>query len=430
MSQTNISKTHVASRKVYSDYLGAQALTTPTPLKSLAGPMPRASNQREIQRMQTTSYMPIVEIEDLASTAGDRVQIDFINAGKPKVIMGDRNAEGQGMSLDFVTKDVNIDMATLPYSAGGKMTQKRTPHNLRMASINHLATHMPLLRFQRCLTHMAGARGSMDGTEWILPLASDVDFPEMMVNPVQAPTWNRHFVVNGSALERNASLASIDTNDALGLDHLDALSAIVDELPIKMLPLRIPGDELALEDPIKGLIMLDPLVYDKLITSNASGNLRQYQQNAMQRAQYAAVQKHPLFSPGTILWNGFLVKKMYHSIRFAQGSSVNIVAVGDRLTGTESAVTIPALAAGQMVARSLVLAGQGLVSALGANAQSEGSYTLLENRTNFGRNLELAGEFIAGESKVRIKMTNELGLMEMTDYGIAVIDSVVTPRIV
>jgi hypothetical protein len=36
--------------------------------------------------------------------------------------MGDKNAEGQGAELKYSSVDVNIDMATLPVSAGGKMT--------------------------------------------------------------------------------------------------------------------------------------------------------------------------------------------------------------------------------------------------------------------------------------------------------------------
>jgi hypothetical protein len=49
---------------------------------------------------------------------------------------------------------------------------------------------------------------------------------------------------------------------------------------------------------------------------------------------------------------------------------------------------------------------------------------------NFGRNLELAGEIIGSEQKLRWSMPNSSGDLEPTDFGVAVIDSVVRRRAV
>jgi hypothetical protein len=64
----------------------------------------------------------------------------------------------------------------------------------------------------------------------------------------------------------------------------------------------------------------------------------------------------------------------------------------------------------------------------GANQSSEETYSLLENRTNFGRNLELAGEIMGVEDKLRWSLKNADGDDEATDFGVAVIDSVVLKR--
>lgn len=66
----------------------------------------------------------------------------------------------------------------------------------------------------------------------------------------------------------------------------------------------------------------------------------------------------------------------------------------------------------------------------GANQSSEETYSLLENKTNFERNLELAGEIMGVEEKLRWALPNANGELEMTDFGVAVIDSVVKKRFV
>ena len=52
-------------------------------------------------------------------------------------------------------------------------------------------------------------------------------------------------------------------------------------------------------------------------------------------------------------------------------------------------------------------------------------YSMLENRTNFERNLEMAGEVIAAEQKIRFALPDGAGNSEPTDIGVLVIDSVV-----
>ena len=64
----------------------------------------------------------------------------------------------------------------------------------------------------------------------------------------------------------------------------------------------------------------------------------------------------------------------------------------------------------------------------GANQTSEETYSLLENRSNFNRNLELAGEIMGTEDKLRWTLPNANGDLEVTDFGVAVIDSIVKKR--
>lgn len=417
--------------KIWSDTLYAQAVKAPTPLKTLSGPAPTIDKATGILRRQSATGMPIVRINDLDKTAGDTVRMDCTQVVKLRAVMGDQNAEGKGASMKFSQQDIRIDMATLPVSVGGKMTQKRLQHDLRTIALAQLAGSIPAFLWQRALTQMAGARGEMDGSDWVLPLTTDPDFAEQMVNPVMAPTYNRHYVCDGSDLVQGGQqLGSIDATDLMLLSHIDALAALFDEITIKMTPIQIPGDPAAGEDPIKGVLMVDPLVWDSLLTDKTTGNnFRQWQAAALERAKYGDMVRHPLFAGGPLLWNGILVKKMSQGVRFSAGAGVKYVAAADRYTATESTQAVAAIGAGYQISRSLLLSAQALGVAGGANTGSGQPYSMLENRTNFERNSEMAGEVIGAEQKVRFSVPNETGQAEPTDFGVMVIDSITKRRV-
>lgn len=431
MSQTNVSASSPLANKQFSRALSAMAVRQPTPMRSLTGPMPTHDDAMRKLRQQTSTDMPIVRVDELASGPGTKVQLDCAHVVKLRAVMGDKNAEGQGATLKYSSVEVNIDMATLPVSAGGKMTQQRTPHSMRLNALNQLKASMPRFRWQRCLTALAGERGVQDGTDWVLPLASDPEFADQMVNPVQAPSYNRHYVVDGSDLiQGGQQLGSIDTTDKFLLQHIDWLAALWDEMPVKMAPVQIPGDEAAGDDQIKGILFVDPLVWDGIITDNtANNNIRVFQTNALERASYGNLGKHPLFAGRPLLWNGILVRKMNFAIRLNPNTQTQVMLAANKLTGTETAQTIANFTNTYQVARSLFLGAQALGLASGGNQTSEETYSLLETRTNFGRNLELAGEVIGAEQKLRWALPNANGDLEQTDFGVLVVDSIVKKRV-
>lgn len=428
---TSVSRSNALVNKQFSRALSAMAVRKPTPLTQLTGSMPSHDAAMRKLRQQTTTEMPVVRVDELSKGPGDVVQVDCAHVVKLRPVMGDRNASGLGASLTYSSKDIYLDMTTIPVSAGGKMTQKRTPHSMRTNATAQLARGFPAFRWQRALTFLAGARGEQDGSDWVLPLSTDPEFADMMVNTVKAPTYNRHFVVNGTTLTQGgAQLASIATTDLLKLSHIDEWSALWDEMAVKMTPLQIPGDPAAGDDPIKGILYVDPLVWDSLVTETTSGyNIRTFEQNALKRASYDGLAKHPLFSGQPLLWNGVLIRKMQFGIRFSASATVPHVTSANKLTATETNVTVAAgLSTTHMVARSIFLGAQALAMVSGGNQESEETYSLLEERTNFGRNLELAGELMGTEDKLRWSLPNADGNLEATDFGVAVIDSVVRKR--
>lgn len=431
MSETSIPSGSPLANKQYSKALAAMATRAPTPVTMLTGPMSTEDSAMRKLRQQTTIDMPIVRVDELSKGPGDTVQIDCAHVIKLRPVMGDKNAEGLGAALKYSSQDIKIDMSTLPVSAGGKMTQQRTPHSMRTNALMQLKGGMPRFRWQRIQVMLAGARGEQDGNDWIVPLASDAEFAEIMINTVKAPTYNRHYVVNAASLTQGGlQAASLATTDILKLSHIDELAALWGEMATKMAPIQIPGDPAAADDPIKGILFIDELVWDGLITDTTAGNnIRTFETNAMKRASYGDLKAHPLFSGSPILWNGILMRKMTTAIRFSASAAYNYVAVANRLTATETTGAVAAaLSTTHLMARSLFLGAQALGMASGANQTSEETYSLLEHRTNFGRNLEFAGEIIGSEQKLRWNLPNAAGDNEPTDFGVLVIDSVVRKR--
>jgi hypothetical protein len=436
MSTTVVNTTSQIAKKSWSETLSFMVGREATPLNSLSGPMPTEDEVLRKQKQQTSQFMPILRVDELTKTAGDRVQVDCGQIAKFVAIMGDQNAEGMGPALDYSIQELLLNMATLPISAGGKMSQQRTVHSLRKNAIYQLTEAMPRFRWQRSLVQMAGARGKSDGVDWILPANTatgpDANLAALMVNPILAPTYNRHFVVSGGTLiQGGLQLGSIVSTDVMRLTVVDELAAIWSEMPVRMRPIRIPDDPAAGDSPIKGVFFMDQLVWDNFIQDNtANNNIRKFETDAMRRAEYGNMKAHPLFSGEVMLWNNILLRKMNFPIRFDASDNTQIVTVANRLTATESVQVVnAALPATHQVARSLFLGAQALACVSGGNKQSQETYTLLEKNTdNFGRDLQFAGELMGTEAKLRWALPNASGQLEMTDYGVMVVDSVVRKR--
>jgi hypothetical protein len=418
MSGTSVPAGSNLALTQYSVAVSAQMIRAPGNLSAMTGPAPKQADAEATLKQQTDAGMPFVRITDLASSPkGDKVTVDAFNVVGGKPIMGDRNAEGLGKRLSSSSFNVLIDLATFNVDAGGKMSRQRTRHELRRIAKAEVLAYFPRFIWQRAIVHCAGARGSQTGSSWDVPLSTDTDFADIMVNTVKAPTYNRHYVVNGTGLTRGGlQLNSIATTDDWTLANLDNLALILDNMETKIPPPRISGDAQAYDAPLKGILMMPPGAYNQLITdvSSSTSNLRAFQAAVQDRQKY--VKDSAVFMGECGIWRGILVKKMEHTIKFdaSDTTTVKYIAVANRLTETESTASIPALSGTHHVERSILFGAQSLARAEGAsNAGTIAS--IIENTYNAGRNYEYLGEFMGGEAKFRHQFPNENGDAEYTD---------------
>lgn len=423
MAQTSVAAGSNLALTQNSVVLTAQIIRAPGNLNSLTGPAPKQKDAEKALKLQSDPGMPFVRITDLSTDPrGDKVTVDAFDVVGGAPIMGDRNAEGMGQKLSSSSFSMLIDLATFNVDAGGKMSRQRTRWDLLGIAQAALKAYFPRMIWQRALVHTAGARGTQVGSSWDIPLASASNFSEVMVNPVKAPTYNRHLVINGTGLTQGGlQLASLATTDKWKLSNLDALSYYLEALETKIPPPRVMGDAQAYDSPLKGILMMPPGPYNDLITDITSGNnLRAYQAQVEQRQKWAP--DSSVFRGECGIWRGVLVKKMEHTIAFAPSSSYQYITVANRLTETESSGTVPALSGTHYAARSVLLGAQALARAEGSS-NSGVQASIIENTYNAGRNYEYIGEFMGGEAKFRFTFPNTNGDKEPTDNGVLVIDA-------
>ena len=421
--QTQIAAGSPLARKVFGAALFAKTVAFAGMVKNLTGNAPKQSDAQAKLKGQTVPDMPIVRVTDLTKSAGDSVSVDAFDTISGKPIMGDRNAEGRGEALSSSSMDIRIDNTTKSVDAGGKMSQQRTLHSLRGIAMSQLVGYFGRLDNQKALVHMAGTRGTQTGKDWVVPLSSDADFSDIMVNTVKAPTYNRHLVVNGTGFTAGgAQLASIASTDLWTLNHVDELAVLLSDHNFGLQPVRLNDDPAADDDPIKGVLYLTERQWAQIKTSSA---FQTAVQQAWARKSYGT--KHPLFSGEPIMWNGILIRKQNKfAIRHIQSDTTKIVTAANRYTATETDVTVNAgLTAGYAVERSILLGAQALAYVFGRNQGSDSGFNWLENKYNFERNLEVAGESMGGMSKLRFTFDDGQGNKEPTDNGVFVIDTAV-----
>jgi hypothetical protein len=405
--------------------LAALAVRQPTNLTKLMGAAPTQSGAESVIKQQSNPGLPGIMVRDLAVGPGESVTIEALDVLGGFPIMGDQMREGKGTSMNIATMGARIDLASKVVNGGAQMSQKRTKIQLRSAAMAQLMGYFPRLLWQRALVQMAGARGSQTDNSWCLPLQSNPDFASMMVNPVLAPTYNRHLVLDSTLglVQGGAQLGSIDSTDGWKLSSVDLLAEFLDAAQFKLQPVRIPGDPAASDDPILGVLYLDPLAWNQLIQDSTAGNnIRTWQASAMDRASLSGPNRHPLFRGEMMLWNRILFKKMDHSIFFRPGDTTNIITSTNKLTATESAVTIPAMS-GFRVSRSILLGAQAFGVCLGSNKSTGIEAAFQERAYDYDSKYEAMGEWMGGETKLRFKFANDAGDLEPTDHGIYVIDA-------
>jgi N4-gp56 family major capsid protein len=396
------------ANKIFNAALFLEASRRPSFANIQTGAAPSLSGEAKKAKGQTSAGAPIVRITDLESSAGDEVTVDIFHQLRQKPVMGDKTIAGKGTNLKYASFSLKIDQGRTLVDAGGRMSQQRTKHNLKMTAKTLLSPYYNRLADQICLVHLAGARGDHIDSDWILPLASDSDFAEIMVNSITPPTYDRHFY-GGDA----TAISNIDSGDKFTLAAVDRLRLALDEMAFPLQPIRMEGDPMAEDSPFHCLWITPRQWYD-FWTATSGSDWRALQANAFERKNNF---NHPIFKGDAVMWNNILVKKQPRPIRFNAGTVVDVC------TNT-AAATLGTSTASVRVERGILLGAQALADAYGATGGKNGGYYfgMNEEETDHGNRQEMSIAWMNGKAKIRFQGTDG----RINDHGVMVLDTAVS----
>ncbi len=390
--------------------LFVEASRAPSWVNLLTGPAPKTFAKGE--KKQTDRHAPVVRVTDLNKQSGDLVEVDIFHKLNGLPTMGDRKLEGRGESMSQASQDIKIDQGRHLVDSGGKMTQKRTKHNLRQIAKGLLAGksgYIGRLKDEIFQCHLMGARGDFVNSDTILPFADHPEFDEFMVNPLTPPTYNRH-MYGGDA----TALDNLDSADVMTLEVIDNLKLRLDEIGNPLLPIMLPGDVIADHDPLY-VLHVSPRQWNDLSSSPSMKDWNNMVANAYARSKGF---NHPLFQGDVAMRNGILIKKMNRTTRFNAGSQVSVS------TNTKNAVTT-LVQPGVTVDRAVLLGAQAVAHAYGmAGKKEEGGhhYSMTEEKADHGNSYEHVIAWMDGFAKLRFK--DKLGTV--TDHGVFALDTAVS----
>ena len=336
--------------------------------------------------------------------------------------MGSETAEGKGTGLSYDTARVRVNQARFPVDLGDTMTTIRSAVDFRRLGRPVAQSLMDSYMDQSLLVHMAGARGFHDNIEWRIPVAANPKFAAMAVNPVKAPTKNRHFIADGTngIIPFALSGADVDmaTTDVLSMDVVDAIRTTMESIALPPPAVKIPGDVVAEDSPLR-VLLVSPAQYHSFAQDP---NFRQFQANALARASKA--KQHPLFLGECGLWNGVLIMKMPKPIRFYAGDAISYCT--SYTAETEATALVPAgFGTTHAIDRAILLGGQAIAQAFAASGHGGMPFFWKEKEFDHDDKMELLIGAIQGISKVRWLVDQGNGVKHYTDHGIVAIDTAV-----
>lgn len=392
-------------------------------LGQLSGPLPKGEGKvAEMIRKQSSSDFPIVKSMDLSRGMGDEVEFQFVQPSKMRPTMGSRMVEGKGKGMAYDKARTRVDQARIPVKLGDTMTNLRSAVDLTRLARPVAQSHANAYLDQSILTHLAGARGFHDNIEWRVPTEDDPEFAELLVNPVKAPTKNRHYVADGTngikGFEVSGGEMAIASTDDLNMLVVDSIRTLIESLPLPPPAVKIPGDIAAEDEPLRALL-LSPAQYHAFAQDD---DFRKFQVAAMNRASNA--KKHPLFLGEAALWNGILLLKQPKPVRFYAGNTVRYCA--SNTSEAESSCVVPAaFGSTHAVDRAILLGGQSLMQAFAASGLSGMPFFWNEETFDHKDKKELMIGVIQGLQKIRFAVDQGNGTKHWTDIGAMAIDTAV-----
>ncbi|HEY1034558.1 MAG TPA: N4-gp56 family major capsid protein [Pseudoxanthomonas sp.] len=332
---------------------------------------------RKMMGKGSETGMPVMLQTDLEQEAGDTISYDLSVQLGGGLIEGDAKAEGRGEKLDFFTDKVFIDQARKPVSCGGRMSRKRTVHDLRKVGRNRLTEFWARTFDELFFMYGAGARGINE--DFNFPL----DYTGRAGNAFEAPDSEHILFGDGTS---KATLTSAGKMSRALIERANTKAAAQGGGATKtaeLQPITIAGGS-------HFVTVMHPFQAHDLKVSTDSGNWLDIQK----AAAAAEGASNPIFKDNLGMIGNTILHKHKSTIRFSDyGAGTNLPA-----------------------ARAMFLGRQALVLAFG----SPGSglrFDWSEVALDHGNDIEILAGAIFGIKKTRFN-GKDFGMFALDTYAI------------
>lgn len=234
----------------------------------------------------TSPSMPIQLLKDLERAAGDTIQYDLLLDIDGDVVYDDDLIVGKEESLTFALDQVRITQARKSVDVGGRMSRKRTKHDLRVYGKNVLKRYFARYFDEVITCTLAGTRG--EGTnQWALPTT----WNGLPNSPLLPPDTAHQITIDSSG---NISHTKTDAT-TFDLSWLDKIKTYIRTLDVPPNPVYVDGQP-------KYILILSPKAEEQLKTATAANSWLEIQKNAGVRGP-----QNPLFKDALGMYGMFIL---------------------------------------------------------------------------------------------------------------------------
>ncbi len=266
---------------------------------------------------------PIQVLEQLESDAGEQVVYDLSMQLKGEGVESDNTLEGAEEDLKFYTDNLYIDQLRHGVNTGGRMTRKRTLHDLRKIAKRRLTEWWARIFDEILFIYLSGARGV------------NADFVTSTsyagrANNLLTPPDTSHILYGGVATSK-ASMVTTDKMAPTVVERLVVKATMMgggsQQLP-QIQPIMVDGEE-------HYVLLMNPFqAYDLRIASGTNTWM-----DIQKAAATAEGRANPIFKGGLGMINNVVLHQHKACIRFGDyGAGANVAACRALFMGVQAAV--------------------------------------------------------------------------------------------
>lgn len=247
---------------------------------------------------------PIQVLTDLERDEGDEIRYDLLCQLEQEPIYGDATQEGTEEALRYLQDKVGIDQVRCGVNAGGRMTRKRTLHDIRSQARTKMQEWWARWGDELIFMYLSGRRGVNKF------LQKSLTWNGFAGNALQEPDAD-HLMFGGDA----TSDATIATDDSMDLRLIDRMQTRAETLGgeesgiAELQPMKIDGED-------RFVLVMHKYQEHDVRTNTATG-----QWLDIQKAAAGAVgQASPIFRGSLGMYRNTVLHSHKSVVRFNSGA--------------------------------------------------------------------------------------------------------------